>query len=160
MKKAIILLVALATILSCTKQEPQTTILDDFAAFALTRSDAAFDNSVWQHDTGEQFNIYLYFHDSTVSMFYGKVKDGELQRWSDYFDGTFSYVKDGIEISLSYPNYGDIVSVNYIDFLKADNCYTLTDNHGHTYTYYGQYTDNLEDLWESLTVQVPIDRIR
>lgn len=162
MKKAFILFVAIATLLSCTKQEqPQSTILDDFAAFALTRSDAAFEQSVWQHDTGEQFNIYLYFHGSTVSMFYGKVsEENGLERWSEFYDGSFSYNKDGIDINLSYPNYGDIVSVNDIDFLKAaDDDYTLADKAGHTYTYFGQYTDELESLWESLTIRVPIDKI-
>lgn len=153
MKKIILTLIFSLLLLSCAKQAttPPST-LDDFATFALTKSDAPFEQTIWEHTTDNTYNTYLYFHGDVVSLFYGK-NDGELQRWSDYFDGTFAVDDGHISVSLSYPDYGHTACIYTINIIKSD-AYSITDNLGNTYAYYGQYTDNLEDMWMSITAKI------
>ena len=153
MKKIILVLIFSILLLSCSRQEVAIpSALEDFATFALTKSDAPFEQTIWEHTTDNTYNTYLYFHDDVVSLFYGK-NDGELQRWSDYYDGSFSIDNGRISINLSYPDYGQTACIYTINIIKGD-AYTLTDNLGNTYAYYGQYTDNLEDMWMSITAKI------
>lgn len=128
--------------LSCTAVTPER----DLAEFLQTRSDEPLNGTIWEHKTGEQYNRYLYFSRSDVSLFYGVYEDGELQRWSDFYTSPYLFDGNEVETALTYPKWGENEHAYSITIIRSGEGYTISAG-GEEYTYYGPYTEDIEGQW-------------
>ena len=140
MKKiAFILLAFLA--LACTPQ----TMEQELSSFLATRSDEPLKGTIWEHQTGEDYNRYLYFSEADVSLFYGLVDEGELQRWSPFYSASYVLWDGEIRTSLTYPLWGQEEHTQSASLIKGEG-FTI-DLGGDTYTYYGSKVNEIEGQW-------------
>ena len=136
-------------LVGCTK-EPVPSFQGELSAFVGTRSDEPLAGTIWEHQTGEDYNRYLYFTRDEVSLFYGLVEGGELQRWSDFYTAPYVLWDDGLVFTcLKYPKWGNEERVITVCFIRG-NGYTI-DINGDTYTYYGNNTQEIEGYWMTIT---------
>lgn len=146
MRRFLPLLVAI--VVACT-----ANLAGDLSGFLQTRSDAPLEGTVWEHETGEQYNRYVAFRNGEISLFYGLVDAGELQRWSDFYSSPY-VLKGGLIITeLSYPLWGHREVTESVSVVKSKAAYTI-DIDGEDYTYYGPYTEDLDGMWMTITVNI------
>ncbi|MBR6270158.1 MAG: hypothetical protein IKR30_06290 [Bacteroidales bacterium] len=155
MKHLLPLIVALAAvaICFCTKPAPVTSDYEGLASFLDTRADAPLEGTVWEHQTGEKYNRYVSFRNGEMSLFYGLEAEEGLQRWSDFFTAPYALEGGLIVTELSYPLWGHREVTESVSVVKSKGAYTI-DIDREEYTYYGPYTEDLEDLWMSITVNI------
>lgn len=139
MKRILLFLAFLA--LACTPQ----TLEQELSSFLSTRASEPLKNTIWEHQTGEQYNRYLYFSEAEVSLFYGLVEDGELQRWSPFYTSPYVLWDGVVATSLSYPLWGQTEHSQSASLIRGDG-FTI-DLSGDTYEYYGPYTEDIEGQW-------------
>ena len=147
MRRILPLLVAL--VVACT-----ANLATELSGFLDTRADAPLEGTVWEHNTGEKYNRYVLFKDGEMSLFYGLVEPEEgLQRWSDFYSSPY-VLKGGLIITeLSYPLWGHREVTESVSVVKSKAAYTI-DIDGEDYTYYGPWTNDLEELWMTITVNI------
>ena len=138
MKRLLLLLALIA--LSCTQ-----TLEQELSSFLATRSDEPLKGTIWEHNTGEQYNRYLFFDESDVSLFYGLVEDGELQRWSPFYSSPYALEDGVVTTSLSYPLWGHTEYTETADIIKGEG-FTI-DLSGDLYEYYGSKVSEIEGQW-------------
>ena len=126
MRRILSLIVAALAVLVCCVHPVSVETAD---TCSITRSDTFFDGTIWECQTGNQFNQYLLFKDGEVKAFCGLVENGKLQRWSEY-------------APVSKPIWG---RTNPETELVVD---------GHIFRYFGVYDDSLEDLWIIINVNI------
>jgi hypothetical protein len=73
MKKILAFILAILA-LSCSKIE----LDQNSEEFLATRGNEPLVGTIWEHQTGEEFNRYLYFTEDEANLFYGYVEDGEF----------------------------------------------------------------------------------
>ena len=146
MRRILPLLVAL--VVACT-----ANLATDLSGFLQTRSDAPLEGTVWEHNTGEQYNRYVTFRDGEMSLFYGLVEQDGLQRWSDFYSSTYALKGGLIVTSLEYPLWGHREVTESVSVVKKQSSYTI-DIDGEDYTYYGPWTDDLNDQWMTIIVTI------
>ncbi|MBR4757670.1 MAG: hypothetical protein IK084_02570 [Bacteroidaceae bacterium] len=88
-----------------------------------------------------------------MSLFYGLVDAGELQRWSDFYSSPYALKGGLIVTELSYPLWGHREVTESVSVVKKKASYTI-DLDGDAYTYYGPWTDDLESQWMTITVNI------
>ena len=137
-----------AVVVACT-----ANLATDLSGFLSTRADAPLEGTVWEHNTGEQYNRYVTFRDGQMSLFYGLVDAGELQRWSDFYSSPYALKGGLIVTELSYPLWGHREVTESVSVVKKKASYTI-DLDGDAYTYYGPWTDDLESQWMTITVNI------
>ena len=148
MKRILLLFLAFLAV-ACTPQ----TMEQELSSFLATRASEPLKNTIWEHQTGEQYNRYLWFSEADVSLFYGLVEAGELQRWSDFYSAPYA-IKDGIVVtSLSYPLYGKTEYTESASVVKGDG-FTIEMN-GESYTYYGNDVDEIQGYYMFINVTIP-----
>ena len=138
MKRLLLLLALIA--LSCTP-----TLEQELSSFLATRASEPLKGTIWEHQTGEQYNRYLYFSEADVSLFYGLTEDGELQRWSPFYSSPYALEDGVVTTSLSYPLWGHTEYTETATLIKGEG-FTIEMN-GDTYEFYGPYTESIEGQW-------------
>lgn len=138
MKRLLLLLALLA--LSCTP-----TLEQELSSFLSTRSSEPLKNTIWEHNTGEQYNRYLYFSEADVSLFYGLVEGGELQRWSPFYTSPYVLWGGEVRTSLTYPLWGYDEHTQSASLIRGDG-FTI-DLDGDLYEYYGSKVNEIEGQW-------------
>lgn len=141
MKRLIYILFLALLALSCTP-----TLEQELSSFLSTRSDEPLNGTIWEHKTGEQYNRYLWFDKSDVSLFYGVYEDGELQRWSDFYTSPYLFNGNEVETALTYPQWGENEHAYSITIIRSGDDYTISAG-GEIYTYYSPYTTDIEGQW-------------
>ena len=96
--------------------EPETQ------ATLLTRAPS---NTIWEYVTGGEMNQYILVTPDETKLFRGCVEDGELQRWSEFWD------VEGVEF------IGDYLMYN-----------------GNRYSYYGDKVYEIDGQWMTITVSI------
>lgn len=139
MKRILLFLAFLA--LACTPQ----TLEQELSSFLSTRSSEPLKGTIWEHQTGEQYNRYLFFDEADVSLFYGLVEDGELQRWSPFYTSSYVLWDGEVRTSLTYPLWGQEEHTQSASLIRGDG-FTI-DLDGDTYTYYGSKVNEIEGQW-------------
>ena len=137
------------------------TVEQELSAFLSTRSEQPLKGTIWEHQTGEQYNRYLWFDDADVSLFYGVYEalpasfggKVELQRWSDFYTAPYLLWDGEVRTSLSYPLWGEREHTEGISIVKAGAGFTLSAG-GDEYTYFGPYTEEIEGMWMVITVGI------
>ena len=153
MKYYILLILALLLLAGGCVRSAVEDIDKDLAVFVGTRADAPLEGTVWECRTGEKFNRYPLFQDGEVSLFYGLVDTGELQRWSDFYPAPYTLHNGHIDAVLSYPLYGERILTESASVQAVAGAYEILAGKD-IYHYYGPYTESLEDLWMSITVNI------
>lgn len=146
MRRLLPLLVAL--VVACT-----ANLATELSGFLQTRADAPLEGTVWEHQTGEQYNRYVLFKDGEMSLFYGLVEAEGLHRYSDFFTAPYALKGGLIVTELSYPLWGHREVTESVSVVKSKAAYTI-DIDGEEYHYYGSYTESLEELWMTITVNI------
>ena len=141
MKRILLFLAFLFLALACTPK----TLEQELSTFLATRSDEPLKGTIWEHQSGEQYNRYLWFSEADVSLFYGLVEDGELQRWSPFYTSPYLFSGNWVEVALAYPLWGHTEYTKTADIIKGEG-FTI-DLSGDTYEYYGPYTESIEGQW-------------
>lgn len=139
MRRLLPLLVAL--VVACT-----ANLATELSGFLQTRADAPLEGTVWEHNTGEKYNRYVSFRNGEMSLFYGLVDAGELQRWSDFYSAPYALKGGLIVTELSYPLWGHKEVTESVSVVKSKSAYHI-DIDGEDYTYYGPWTDDLDGQW-------------
>ena len=142
--KRILLLLALVA-LSCTP-----TLEQELSSFLSTRASEPLNGTIWEHKTGEQYNRYLWFDKSDVSLFYGLAEDGELQRWSEFYSAPYLFDGNEVETALTYPKWGEKEHAYSITIIRSGGDYTISAG-GDVYSYFGPYTTDIEGQWMLIT---------
>lgn len=145
----------MVTLLCACKQAAisEATVPQELSLSIGTKSTDPFDNTVWQCVTGERYNRYLHFHDGIVSLFYGAVWEGDLERCSEDYDGSYTIQGDCLLCSLAYPNYGGQLLIRTLDCLKVNGSFSLSSDIG-IYDYYGRYTPDMDRIWISIIADI------
>ena len=146
MRKFLPLIVAL--VVSCT-----ANLATELSGFLQTRSDAPLEGTVWEHQTCEQYNRYVTFKDGEMSLFYGLTDTEGLQRWSDFYSSPYALKGGLIVTELEYPLWGHREVTESVSVVKSKSAYHI-DIDGEDFHYYGPYTEDLEELWMSITVNI------
>lgn len=131
--------------LSCTALSPER----DLSEFLHTRSEEPLESTIWEHQTGGQYDKYLLFRGGEMSLFYGLVENDELQRWSEFYSAPYYYDGGLLFTYLSYPEWGERVRTNEVEIIES-NGYTIIAG-GEDYTYYSPYTEDIEGQWMLIT---------
>lgn len=146
MRRILPLLVAL--VVACT-----ANLATELSGFLQTRADAPLEGTVWEHNTDEKYNRYVSFRNGEMSLFYGLEAEEGLQRWSDFYSSPYA-LKGGLIITeLTYPLWGNRETTESISVVKKQSSYTI-DIDGEDYSYYGPYTNDLEEMWMTITVNI------
>lgn len=154
MKKALFIIMATLLLVAGGCAKPAVETIDaELAAFVGTRSDAPLEGTVWELRTGEDYNRYLLFREGEISLFYGIVEDGELQRWSDFYSAPYALGNGVIATSLSYPLWGQKEVTQTAGVIRKAGGFSLYLD-GDCYEYYGPYTEDLEGMWMTITVNI------
>ena len=146
MRRLLPLLVAI--VVACT-----ANLATELSGFLQTRSDAPLEGTVWEHQTNETYNRYVTFRDGKISLFYGLEAEEGLQRWSDFYSSPYALKGGLIVTELSYPLWGHREVTESVSVVKKQSSYTI-DIDGEDFHYYGPYTEDLEELWMSITVNI------
>ena len=146
MRRILPLLVAL--VVACT-----ANLATELSGFLQTRSDAPLEGTVWEHQTGEKYNRYVSFRNGEMSLFYGLVEAEGLHRYSDFYSSPYALKGGLIVTELSYPLWGHRAATESVSVVKSKSSYTI-DLDGDEYIYYGPYTESLEELWMTITVNI------
>lgn len=125
----------------------------ELSEFLQTRADALLEGTVWEHQTGEKYNRYVSFRNGEMSLFYGLEAEEGLQRWSDFYSAPYALKGGLIVTELSYPLWGHREVTESVSVVKSKSAYHI-DIDGEDYTYYGPYTESLEELWMTITVNI------
>ena len=143
------------TAATCQPDEIES-VVNDFITMIGTRSDAPLSGTVWECDMEGKYNLYLLFGDEgVVSTFYGKIDDEYgLQRWSDFYEGTYSVNKGQIGIDLTYPSWGESSAINTIGMVRVQDDFTLVSGDGLVFRYYGKDVEGLDEIWMTLFVDI------
>ena len=154
MKQFLILLAFTLLLLAggCARVEVES-IDSEIAAFFGTRSGSPLEDTVWEYSTGEEFNQYILFQDGQISFFYGRVEDGELHRWSEFFTAPYELRNGRIYTSLSYRRYGETEHTQKASVARMDGGFSLYLDDAH-YTFFGPYAESLEWQWMTITVTI------
>lgn len=123
------------------------------ASFVGTRADAPLEGTIWECQSGEEYNRYLLFQDGEVSLFYGLIEDGELHRYSDFYPAPYTLHKGHIDATLSYPLYGERILTESGSVQAVADAYEISLGKD-VYHYFGPYTEGLEELWMTITVNI------
>ena len=158
MKHLVLSLLACILCLGCTQSPP---FEEELSSFLSTRALEPLENTIWEHQTGEEYNRYILFQEGEASLFYGfygalpKALGGnvELQRWSDFYSSPYFFVDGKVITSIEYPLWGEIIPTEKAEIVKAGEGYTLCVNED-IYTYFGPYTDTIEGMWMIIHVGV------
>ena len=155
MKKTMLFVMTLILMASQCQPEVVETVVDQFATLVGTRSDAPLVGTVWECETDGKYNVYLLFEDAgVVSTFWGRTDEEEgLQRWSDFYPGTYMVDKGEISIDVSYPAWGETEKLNSIGMLRVEDAFTLDSPSG-LFRYYGKDIEGLEAIWMTLFVDI------
>ena len=136
-------------ICACSKPAPQQTLHD----FLSTRAEAPLESTIWQHDTGERYDRFLYFHDAETSLFYGLIDDGEIQRWSDFYTAPYALENGRIVTSLTYPLWGESIWTENVSVVSSVDAYSiLVDDE--RYEFVGTDASSLDVMWMTITVNI------
>ena len=138
-------------VLGCTKQYVPT-MEEQIAEFLSTRSTAPLEGTIWEHVTGEDYNRYIVF-DGNAKLFYGLVEDGELQRWSDFYEAPYELIGGVVVTSIEYPVWGFKEVTGRVQVIKAEDAFIINVN-GDQYHYYGNNLDEIEGQWMIITVNI------
>lgn len=142
-----LLFLAALVLTACT-----ANLSNELSEFLQTRSDAPLEGTVWEHNTDEQYNRYVTFRNGEMSLFYGREDRDTLHRYSDFFIAPYA-LKGGLVITnLTYNLYGR-QETESVSVVKSKAAYII-DIDGEDYHYYGPYTESLEKLWMTITVNI------
>ena len=137
-----------AVVVACT-----ANLATDLSGFLQTRADAPLEGTVWEHQTGEQYNRYVTFRNGEMSLFYGRIDPEGLHRYSDWYTAPYA-LKGGLIITeLTYPLWGHREVTESVSVVKQKASYTI-DLDGDAYTYYGPWSDDLNEQWMTITVNI------
>ena len=145
--KHLLTILAALVLTACT-----ANLSNELSEFLQTRSDSPLEGTVWEHQTDEQFDRYVTFHDGEISLFYGREDRGTLHRYSDWFSAPY-ILKGGLIITtLTYNLYGRWETES-VSVVKSQGSYTI-DLDGELYHYYGPWNDVLNEQW--IAINCPI----
>ena len=151
MRKVILLLAAL--LLTACRVTP-VSIDAELATFVGTKADAPLNGTVWHHATGQDFDKLVWFSDNEMRLFYGLIDAGEIQRWSDFYMSPYGLANGVIEVSLSYPNYGQTENVNTASIVSAAGQYGI-DIDGEIYAFVGTDASDFDrEQWIEIIVGI------
>lgn len=150
MKKIFAIVLATLMVLGCTKQTP--TFEEQVAEFLSTRATAPLEGTIWEHNTGEDYNRYIVF-DGNAKLFYGLVENNELQRWSDFYEAPYEFVDGFVITDIEYPIWGHKELTENAQVIKAEEGYVINVD-GDEYTYYGNDLKEIEGQWMILIVTI------
>ena len=158
MKKFLLILCAAVLLLfaGCEKQLQPTQSIpnEEIAEFVGTRSvETPLEGTIWEFNTGEKYNRYITFDDKTVSLFYGLVENGELQRWSDFYKSLYTLENGVINTNIEYPLWGVLEYTRKTNVIrKGDGL--MIDVDGELFHFYGTNLDEIEGCWMIIHVYV------
>lgn len=146
MKRIIIFLAIAIGIMSCTKpieiQEPEQELYE----FLGTRASEPLESTVWEFNTGKEFNKYIAFRDGQASVFYGKTyENDEVVRFSPLYSNEYTYENKALRTSVSYPQYGETIFSEEVSIIKAKDAYTI-DVNGEIYVFKTTDTDCIDSF--------------
>lgn len=145
MRRILPLLVAL--VVACT-----ANLATELSGFLSTRADAPLEGTVWEHNTGEQYNRYVTFRNGEMSLFYGREDRDTLHRYSEWFTAPY-VLKGGLIITdLTYNLYGR-QETESVSVVKSKAAYHI-DIDGEDYRYYGPWSGELNEQWTTITVNI------
>ena len=133
---------------------PEISFSDELSGFLQTRSDAPLTETVWEYVTGEEYNQYVTFTEDTVKLFYGKIEEGDLERWSPFYEAHYIFINGAAVTDLSYPCYGKKENTQRINVIHAGEAFEIYID-DKPFTYYGKYTESLDWQWIIITGHPP-----
>lgn len=137
---------------ACSKQlapEPLPGFQEELSSFLSTKASEPLEETLWRHVTGETYDRYILFKAGEIRLFYGKLEDDEIQRWSEFYSAPYTLGEYSVTTDLSYPVYGTNECTERITIIKSGQQFDIhTENE--TYTYAGKYTDTLEGMWMTI----------
>lgn len=150
MKKLIsLLLMSLALVFCSCTQKLKEDISEEQTLSSLlgTRSEDPLNNTVWCLETGDTFDKFILFKDTKIKFFYGIFEDGEVHRYSDFYESDYTISKDErtIETDLVFPFYGEVCGVENLGVIKDSDLFLNLDNE--SYSFFGYYNKGLEEHW-------------
>lgn len=146
MRRLIPLIVAL--VVACT-----ANIATDLSGFLQTRADAPLEGTVWQYDSPGDYDRFLLFRDGTVSLFYGLVEDGVIQRWSGFYGAAYDLRDGQIVTALEYPLWGEKEKTEKASVVKSAGAWTI-DLDGDLYEICRADDSDLDALWMKITATI------
>lgn len=158
MKKTltIIIMVAVIAIIAvcCINRPVEKPMNEKIANIIGTKSERPLDQTIWEFNTGEEFNQYLYFDVAEAKFFYGKfdTKEG-LLRYTDFYSAAYELIDGKIQTNIEYPNYGDTEKVNNMDVIIVDNvCQITYDEQTFNLTQYDPA--DIQEQWVEFTIVI------
>jgi len=165
MKKLFYILALIAVLIcGCHKIDtPQLTINDEIANIIGTRSSEPLEGTIWEHQTGDEYNQYIWFNDGQANFFYGKfgpemrdngVIEDQLQRWSDFYSAPYTF-DDGVVIAdISYPEWGKTEKTENMKVFVVENSCTLNVN-GKEFKYFSSDASDIdEEMWMIINIGI------
>lgn len=152
MKNFINLIILLTTILYISCVESNSIKKADYhtelSTFLSTKATFPLEETVWMEESDNEFHKMLLFKDGNVSLFYGLIDNGEMQRWSDYYSAPYNLSNSAsfITTELTYPIFGEKEFTEILNIIKSDSEFFITTDTD-TYKYVGNYSSDLEERW-------------
>ena len=142
------LILAALVLTACT-----ANLSNELSEFLQTRSDAPLEGTVWEHNTGEQYNRYVTFRNGEMSLFYGLMEQDTLRRYSDFYSAPYALKGGLIVTELTYPLWGHREVTESVSVVKSKGSYTI-DLDWDAYRYYGPWSDDLNDQWMTIIITI------
>lgn len=151
MKKFIVILLGLFLI-GCTKPE-EVSINRSLSEFVGTRAEAPLESTIWEYNTGEEFNRYIVFKDEQASLFYGAIEDSSLHRYSEFYSAPYTFENNKLVTSIVYPLWGTDVKTESVSMIEAGDEFTLLID-GLVYKFLTTDISMIKDRWMIIYVGI------
>ena len=153
MKRFLFFVISAILLFACTpKTEVETTFNQELSVFASTKANEPLEGTIWEHETGDEFNKYIYFHDGKANFFYGKITDN-LERWSEFYSADYNLNDGEVTTKIVYPFWGQKELVNTITVIKAGKDFTIEAN-GEEYKLTRHPAEDIDGMWMIITVNI------
>lgn len=146
--KKILLLCFVILFCGCAKIAPVEQ--DPFSTFLGTRANAPLENTIWGHETGEQYNMYLLFQNGLANLFYGLYDADEgLQRWSPFYSAPYRYEDRRLETRIVYKYFGNELETGTFNIIESASEYEIAVD-GLLFRFVSTDTSGLN--WQHMTI--------
>ena len=156
MRRLIYLFFALSLLFSCAPsvvvEQPEEVDVK-LSNLIGTKASSPLEDTIWEYNTGEKFNQYLWFHGNDVNLFYGLFEDGEIRRYSDFYSSSYKLDGDKVTASVSYPRNGKKEITETLSLIFVKDMYELNVD-GASYKYVSSDPSSLAVQWMYIYVNI------
>lgn len=138
--------------ISCNPLNFNKKFNDELSTFTSTKGNDPLAETIWEYNTSEQFNKYLYFSNDTINLFYGMIWDNKLERYSDFFSAPYTLKNGVLYTNLIYKDWYT-KEIYDIDIIKSENIFYMNAN-GEIFNFTEYSSEDIKDLYTLVIVTI------